>query len=99
MEVLPTLTYTQLKSRLAEVLGRTEIPSSTLSRWMANLQYPKGSPGRRRFYDLEDFIAIGAHAEALAWGYTTEQAVNHAVSKVEKFRNGSQYRSNQKQAA
>ena len=86
MELPQVLTYTRLKSLLAQALGRQEIPTSTLSRWMSRLGYPKGQPGRRRFWDGEDLCFIGSYAQAVSWGYTDDEARKYAKNQIEKLR-------------
>ncbi|HEY9877067.1 MAG TPA: hypothetical protein V6D29_01365 [Leptolyngbyaceae cyanobacterium] len=85
------LTYTELKSRLAEALGRVEVKPSTLSRWMKDLEYPKGQPGVKRQYDLEDLIALASYGQSFQLGMTKQKSIDYALSQVEKFRHGSQY--------
>ena len=81
-----TLTYTELRTKLAEALGRVEVKPSTLSRWMKNLAYPPGKPGYRRTYDLEDLIALTAYGQSFELGKTKQASIDYAVSQVEKFR-------------
>lgn len=86
MELTTTFTYTELKAKLAEVLGRGTIPSSTLSRWMGLLDYPRGTPGRRRLWNGEDLVFIGSYGQAVSWGYTHEEAHDYAANQLEKLR-------------
>jgi len=62
------------------------VPTSTLSRWMARLDYKKGRPGVRRRWEVEDLIFIGGYAQALEWFYSHEEAKTYAASQLEKFR-------------
>lgn len=89
MEVTTSLTYTQLKAKVAETLGRPSIPASTLSRWMAALGYPRGNPGRRRRWDCEDAFFIAAYGLCLSWGYTPDQSAEYAKRQIEKQRSQS----------
>ena len=86
MELTTALTYTELKAKLAEVLGRGSIPSSTLSRWMKLLDYPRGAPGRRRMWNGEDLIFIASYGQAVSWGYTHDEAHTYASNQLEKLR-------------
>lgn len=86
MEVCPDLTYTELRAKLAVALGRSEVPTSTLSRWMADLRYPKGRPGQRRTWSHEDLIYLASYGQGLAWGYGMENAQEYAKRQLMKFR-------------
>lgn len=82
------LTYTELKTRLAQSLSRESIASSTLSRWMSALGYPKGTPGKRRHWDGEDLMFIGFYAAALELNRCSSQAKSYAQNQLRKFRGG-----------
>jgi len=94
-EVDTVLTYTQLKIMLAKHLNRASVPTSTLSRWMNDLGYSKGKPGKKRNWELEDLFALYCYGTALSWGYSKTQAIQHTVKQVEKWRetnHGTEYR-------
>ena len=86
MEVCADLTYTELRARLAMSLGRSEVPTSTLSRWMADLSYPKGQPGKRRRWNQEDLIYLASYGQGLSWGYGVEESQEYAKRQLRKFR-------------
>lgn len=92
MEVCADLTYTELRASLAVALGRSEVPTSTLSRWMADLKYPKGQPGKRRRWSQEDLIYIAGYGQGLAWGYGLDEAQEYAKRQLMKFREQSNAR-------
>ena len=86
MEVCEAFNYTELRRRLALLLGRDDIPASTLSRWMRLLNYPKGQAGRRRWWDKEDLVFISSYAQAVSWGYAHLDAHEYAQNQLEKHR-------------
>ncbi|MEM6867545.1 MAG: hypothetical protein AAF528_04110 [Cyanobacteria bacterium P01_C01_bin.121] len=85
MEVID-LTYTELRIQLAQRLGRSDIPSATLSRWMTELGYPKGSPGKKRDWNGEDLVFIGFYASALGLYRCSERAKRYAKNQLLKVR-------------
>lgn len=86
MEVVEVFTYTELRAKLAKALSRETMPPGTLSRWMAALGYPKGQPGRRRFWDEEDLAYLTGYGQAMALNYPEEDAQDYAKSQLLKFR-------------
>lgn len=80
------LTYTELKQQLSRRLGRPDIAPSTLSRWMATLGYPKGTPGKRRQWNGEDLVFIGFYASALDMYRCSNRAKHYAQVQLQKIR-------------
>jgi hypothetical protein len=86
MEVATLYRYTDLKTSLAECLGRETIPTSTLSRWMEHLEYEKGEPGKRRWWELEDLYALSCFGKCLSLGYSAKEARTITSEKVKHWR-------------
>jgi uncharacterized Rmd1/YagE family protein len=53
---------------------------------MQLLGYPRGEPGRRRFWNGEDLVFIGNYGQAVSWGYTHDEAHTYASNQLEKLR-------------
>ena len=86
MEVTTVITYTQLRAKVAQLLGRPDIAPGTLSRWMSELGYPKGVPGRKRMWNTEDAQFISDHASYLALGYNPAESASYAKRQLQKRR-------------
>jgi hypothetical protein len=86
MEVTTLYRYKDLKDSLAERLGRENIPTSTLSRWMQHLEYEKGEPGRKRWWELEDLFALYCFGKCLSLGYRAEEARTITSKQVKIWR-------------
>lgn len=83
-------TYTELKARLSERLGR-DIPPSTLSNWMRMLGYKRPTLGRRRpkrCWDSEDLSALVDYGYYLSLGYSSTAAKEYAYKRSEVTTNG-----------
>ena len=80
------LRYSQFIPMVAVRLGRDRIPSSTFSRWMRQLGYPKGKPGLTRWWDAEDLEAFVAYGQGLSLGMSRAEAKQYTDNQVNKWR-------------
>jgi hypothetical protein len=89
-------TYKELRQELSRRLGRVDMfPTGTLSRWMKDLEYPKGKPGRKRKWEEEDVWAFCFYHQALHEEcLDKKEAKSFTEEKIYQWRtlnNGTQY--------